>query len=403
MSIIRPSDRGLYPEVVIVGGGLAGTLTAILLARQGQQVALIDPHPIYPPDFRAEQLVGPQVAMLRQLGLLDILVRDTVPATRAVAMRSGRMIGSEAGPHYGIPYETMVNRARRALPAAVQVIKGKVSDIHLGPDSQNVWLCDGRLVQGRLVVLATGLGHRLAHLLNIEHTVLREEQSLTFGFDIEVGAPALFRSSVLVTYGERQRDVTDYLTIFAVGNKLRANLFSYHDRRDPWVRRFTQQPREVLRETMPHLQQTLHGFRLASPVQMRINDLRAVNGHCRHGLVLIGDAFQTSCPAAGTGIGRLLNDINRLCHVHAPGWLATSGMECEKIQQFYDDPVKQACDADALRVAAYRRSFVTEASIGWMLHRQRVALQQRLQRGLQRWTGGSPRMADLAGALSEAV
>jgi 2-polyprenyl-6-methoxyphenol hydroxylase-like FAD-dependent oxidoreductase len=379
MSIIRPSERGLYPDVAIIGAGLAGTLAAILLSRQGLRVVLIDPHPIYPPDFRAEQIVGPQVAMFRQLGLLDILVQDTLPVGQAVAMRRGRVIGTETAPHYGIHYADMVNRARRALPPAVQIIKGKVTDIALNPERQTVWLCDGRSVQSRLVVLATGLGHRLANLLNIEHVVLREAQSLTFGFDFEVGAPSLFRSSVLVVYGEQLDSRIDYLTVFAIENKLRANLFTYHERRDPWVRPFLQEPSEMLQEALPHLQQTLHGFRLTGPVQMRVNDLTTVKGHGQHGLVLIGDAFQTSCPAAGTGIGRLLHDIDRLCHEHVPRWFATSGMGCEKIRSFYHDPVKQARDAEALRVAAYRRSFVTEAGIGWILHRQRVALQQRLR------------------------
>jgi 2-polyprenyl-6-methoxyphenol hydroxylase-like FAD-dependent oxidoreductase len=93
----------------------------------------------------------------------------------------------------------------------------------------------------------------------------------------------------------------------------------------------------MLREVTPALSRTVGEVTVVGAVQMRVNELMRTTGQCQHGLVLIGDAFQTSCPAAGTGIGRLLNDVERLCHVHIPRWLATEGMGVEKIRQFYAD------------------------------------------------------------------
>jgi 2-polyprenyl-6-methoxyphenol hydroxylase-like FAD-dependent oxidoreductase len=43
-------------DVVVVGGGFSGTLVAVLLARAGYSVTLVDRHPVYPDDFRAEHL-----------------------------------------------------------------------------------------------------------------------------------------------------------------------------------------------------------------------------------------------------------------------------------------------------------------------------------------------------------
>ena len=47
------------------------------------------------------------------------------------------------------------------------------------------------------------------------------------------------------------------------------------------------------------------------------------HGRREAGVVLVGDAFATSCPAAGTGTGKVFTDVERLCNVHIPRWLAT--------------------------------------------------------------------------------
>jgi 2-polyprenyl-6-methoxyphenol hydroxylase-like FAD-dependent oxidoreductase len=126
-------------------------------------------------------------------------------------------------------------------------------------------------------------------------------------------------------------------------------------------------------------------------------DLYVVEGHRRDGVVLIGDAFQTSCPAAGTGVSRLLSDIDRLCTVHLPRWLATPGMPASKIAEFYDDPVKAAVDAKAARLAQYRRLLSTEPRLSWEVHRRQVRLRRRVVGWLREVA--RPRPVDLAGPL----
>ncbi len=41
-----------HTDIAIVGGGLAGSTAAAMLGRAGFRVVLIDPHTVYPPDFR---------------------------------------------------------------------------------------------------------------------------------------------------------------------------------------------------------------------------------------------------------------------------------------------------------------------------------------------------------------
>ena len=83
---------------------------------------------------------------------------------------------------------------------------------------------------------------------------------------------------------------------------------------------------------------------VADDVKIRPADLYESSGHRQAGVVLVGDAFKTTCPVTGTGTDKVFTDVERLCRVHIPQWLATAGMGAEKIAAFYDDPVKQACD-----------------------------------------------------------
>jgi hypothetical protein len=73
----------------------------------------------------------------------------------------------------------------------------------------------------------------------------------------------------------------------------------------------------------------------------------------------------TSCPAAGTGCNKVFTNVERLCNVHVPHWLATAGMGKDKIAAYYDDDVKIACDRFSADKAYYLRSLSTETALAW--------------------------------------
>jgi 2-polyprenyl-6-methoxyphenol hydroxylase-like FAD-dependent oxidoreductase len=85
--------------------------------------------------------------------------------------------------------------------------------------------------------------------------------------------------------------------------------------------------------------------------------------------VLVGDAFGTSCPAAGTGTNKVFTDVERLCNVHVPRWFATAGMGADKIAAFYADPVKRACDQQSFAKAFHLRALSIDQSLSWRLRR----------------------------------
>jgi 2-polyprenyl-6-methoxyphenol hydroxylase-like FAD-dependent oxidoreductase len=85
--------------------------------------------------------------------------------------------------------------------------------------------------------------------------------------------------------------------------------------------------------------------------------------------VLVGDAFETTCPVTGTGTDKVFTDVERLCNVHIPVWLATDGMDESKIGAFYDDPVKKACDAWSAAKAHNFRSVSIDNGLYWRAQR----------------------------------
>ncbi len=95
---------------------------------------------------------------------------------------------------------------------------------------------------------------------------------------------------------------------------------------------------------MPGLRKLTGEAEVVGPVKIRPADLYVTHDHVQPGVVLVGDAFGTSCPAAGTGTSKVFTDVERLCNVYIPQWLASDGMGVDKIGAFYADPVKNACD-----------------------------------------------------------
>ena len=150
---------------------------------------------------------------------------------------------------------------------------------------------------------------------------------------------------------------------------MRANLFCYCTMDDPWLREFRHTPQQALFAAMPGLRRQMGDFEASGRIQIRPVDLYVTEGIRKPGLVLIGDAFATSCPAAGTGARKALNDAERLGNVHIPHWLATPGMGVDKIANFYEDPVKQACDEFSLAKAYDLRSLTVDPGPSWAARR----------------------------------
>ena len=368
-------------DVLVVGGGLAGCIAATSLLRAGISVRVIDRHHEPLDDFRAEQIVGRQVDKLRRLGLLaPLALRANVTRITGNYQR-GALLDHTHVEQYGLSYQAMVSAVRSTLPLGC-LVTARVAAIETSPTIQTVHLANGDPMSARLAVLATGLMPQVAKGLGIGWDMKSEAHSLCLGFGVDFDHPGSADRVPFTYYRETIDDRIDYLTLFRMNGGVRANLFCYNRREDPWIRRFLDEPDATLQSAMPGLHKAIGPMTIARPIEVRRNDLRVATNVERDGIVLVGDAFQTPCPAIGNGIDRILSDVETLERL-IPSWLATPGSGADKIAQFYADPVKRAFDAECLRAAHYRRDLSTNDSLGWTLHRVRVDLQRRIGRTIR--------------------
>jgi 2-polyprenyl-6-methoxyphenol hydroxylase-like FAD-dependent oxidoreductase len=356
-------------DVAIVGGGLAGSLAAAMLSRAGIDAVLIDPHPVYPLDFRCEKLDGAQMRTLELTGLADAVRRASTPDRNVWVARFGRLMEKRPGDQQGVMYDTLVNTVRAQILGRAEVIPAKVTDIATDPERQTITLSNGESISARLVIIANGLNIGLREKLSMSREVLSAGHSISIGFDTKPTGRLAFAFPAMTYYAERPSDRMAYITLFPIGSAMRANLFGYRDLHDPWLKQFRNAPQDTLYAMWPGLRPLMGDFTVTDFVKIRPVDLTVTKGYRQNGVVVVGDAFSTSCPAAGTGARKVLVDVERLCNVYIPRWLATPGMGEGKIAAFYDDPVKQACDLHSSTKAYDLRSFSIDPSWPWAARR----------------------------------
>jgi 2-polyprenyl-6-methoxyphenol hydroxylase-like FAD-dependent oxidoreductase len=359
-----------YTDIAIIGGGLAGSTAAAILGRAGVPAILVDPHRVYPSDFRIEKLGGAeQIGRLAKTGLGDaVLRRATHDGVNWIA-RYGILLDKPPSLQFGIMYDSLVNTIRAEIPNGVERIVAKAVAISTSAERQRITLSNGDVISARLAVIANGLNVGLRHTLGIKRKIASPCHSVSIGFDLIPLGHAAFAFPAMTYFSERPSDRIPYITLFPIGNRMRANLFVYREIDDPWFRDFRRAPVETLHAALPRLKRLTGEFGAAGEIKVRPTDLYVNTGLRRPGVVLVGDAFMTTCPVTGTGCDKVFTDVERLCNVHIPCWLATEGMDEAKIASFYDDPVKRACDAWSEAKAYDFRKVSIDTGFTWRVQR----------------------------------
>lgn len=375
----RPAPRtGFDADVAIVGGGLSGSVAAVLLGRAGYAVHLVDLHARAPNEFRVEKVVGSQVSALARLGLLDAVASRATLVRQMVSADRGRVVDISSAEHYSLSYRELVEAVRDQIPAGVKVTFDKVTSLRTGPDGQEIALSGGSTIGARLAILASGQSDVLRGQLGIEQRPVLDIRTVSFGFDLSPAPGSSFPVQGLALYGEDPGDGIDYFAALQMESVLRVNLFAFCDHRQDWVASIRREPTRTLHERLPSLRRLLGPYEVTGKVEMFVTRLVRSENVVRDGLVLVGDAFQNSCPAAGLGVTRLLTDVDRLC-AYLPGWMSSPGMEASKIAAFYADPEKRRCDQHCIDQAAFRRGFALQPDRRWKVRRQISLFRRRLK------------------------
>jgi 2-polyprenyl-6-methoxyphenol hydroxylase-like FAD-dependent oxidoreductase len=357
-------------DVIVVGAGLTGALTAMLLARQGVHVVLLDRTTQYPPRFKAEKLEPDQIEMLRELGQMERLLPWTGHIQNIWEAQNGRVIRVREREQYGIFYQDMVNGIRAALPPEVKFRLGSVQEIGYSGESRSVTLDNGKEYRARLVVLATGTESPLHSRLGMTKRPIPQVPSDALGFTIE-STGGSFPFDAATYYPDDCGEKLAYLSLFRIGKAMRANLFAFWSGNEMGTRNFLRTPQSELHRMLPKLADVTGKFEVVSRVEAWRTQLYRMEGHLQPGLVLLADAFQNVCPTTGLGVSKVLTDVEVFCSECAPHWLSTPGMGVDKIASFYQTPRKMRVDELSVMDAWRNRQLALNRSLAWHARRAR--------------------------------
>ncbi|GJD55904.1 Kynurenine 3-monooxygenase [Methylobacterium dankookense] len=335
------TEAPLY-DVLVVGAGIAGLSLAAAAAREGRTVLLIAARDTHPREFRAEKFSSSEMGVLDRLGLGTGARAVATPLHTVIEGRWGRLIKRMASQEFAFHYPELVDAVRAALPRGVTSVTGRVAATATGADVQMLTLADGRRFAGRLLVVATGLGEGLQRELGFERRLVSQGNTLVYGFNTAF-TYALLAGEQLIWSAEAGGDGVAYLTLFPLGTQIRANLFTYWPRGGTAAEAFLADPTGTMRRLMPGLARAYGTIEPVGAIQQRPIDLVEITNPVRDGVVVIGDAFCTTCPAYGTGIRKALSDVTVLASL-LPAWFATPGMGAAKIGSYYKHPKKVAAD-----------------------------------------------------------
>jgi flavin-dependent dehydrogenase len=296
---MQTADRSRH-DVVVVGGRVAGSATAMLLARLGHDVVVVDQASFPSDTVSTHSLARSGVVQLRRWGLLDEVLASGAPAIRQVTFNAGgesvsRTIKDKAGVDLLVAprryvLDTILATAAERAGAEVRTgvtVTGLQRDGHgrvVGVDGHD--RADARAeIRARFVIGADGLHSRVADLA---------------GAAVDQAGPAGGAVQYAYYAGSRWAGFE-----FFVAERSFAGVFPTHDGQACiWVctpsadakavRRRTSSRAEafdaLLEGSHPQLAERLGQARRISPVQGMLRQPNQVRQAYGPGWALVGDA-----------------------------------------------------------------------------------------------------------------
>ena len=377
-AIPAPVPSTIDTTVCIVGGGPAGIMLSLLLARAGVRVAVCEKHPDFNRDFRGDTIHPATLQIMHDLGLLDRLLQLPHQNIQAV----GAVLG---GTEYGIADFTHLPVAapQIALMPQWDLLNFLADELRHHPNAQ-------LLLQHKVTGLSSDNGRITGVSADAPKGPVHLRASLTVGCDgrhsitteaallehVETGSPI---DVLWFRLARRPSDPDEGLGFLNLGRMVvlinRADYFQcgYIVRKGAFNE--TIQPaglarfRDDLAELVPFLAEPgdnglprrvdeLTSFDQLKLLTVQVNHLRRWH---RPGLLCIGDAAHTMSPVGGIGINLAIQDAVATANLLAgPLLAAQAGVQANTLPT---QAALRAIDRAAARVQR-RRELPTRITQG---------------------------------------
>ncbi len=320
------SGNGAY-DAVIVGGSLAGSATAILLARGGARVALVEQRP----DASAYKVIcshyiqSSAIPTLERLGLVE-------PMTQAGALRSRVRIHVPWGwvePAAGSRVPSGINLRRQVLDPLIRRVAAETPGVELMPGHTVTELMHregavsgalartsgGRTVKlrSRLLVGADGRGSRVAKLAGVRERRVRHRR-IAYGGYFEQARPAGWPDMSLW--------LLDPDMVFAAPTDGGLTFYAAMPTKER-TEEFRREPAQALVRFVSGVPDAppIAAGRLTQPVQGKLDMTNVAHRPAAPGLALVGDAALAIDPLWGVGCGWALQSAEWLSDSVLPALL----------------------------------------------------------------------------------
>ncbi|HKO70126.1 MAG TPA: FAD-dependent monooxygenase [Bradyrhizobium sp.] len=313
---------GLSPDVVIVGGGIAGGTMATILARNGLEVVVLERETIYPDRVRGEWIAPWGVVEFKRLGLIDLLyengaidVQRNVPydenwspevaEQRALDFRN---LLPEIPGAICIGHPTMCNVfSASAKESGAHVLTGiKKIEVTAGSGPTVAFSSNGQTVQLRPRVVIGADGRNSAVRKQLGFPVLADEPHNLLGGMLVANVPDWPRQVQAIGTEDRF-----HYFVFPQGKDM-VRLYACYDFADR--AKFAGPDREARLlqafrlNCLPYSEAILGGLPV-STFNSYSNEDHWVDDPTTTGIVLIGDAAGHNDPITGQGLSIAARDV----------------------------------------------------------------------------------------------